>query len=158
MVSTSSVQCWACPVYFVFSVKGIAFHMLWLWHNSAATETELFRIIWSISWLINLWWLLASATLLLDNSMVSYQKGPTCHAYAWQIGPFWQDTLDMRDEQVIYKAEFQLPVLFQCLEMTENVSWNKINTTSDNFCILGPNAFGTGDFNSLRPGDAYMHR
>ena len=27
-------------------------------------------------------------------SMVSCQKGPTCHAYAWQIGPFWQDTLD----------------------------------------------------------------
>ena len=24
-------------------------------------------------------------------SIVSCQKGPTCHAYAWQIGPFWQD-------------------------------------------------------------------
>ena len=22
-------------------------------------------------------------------------KDPTRHAYAWQIGPFWQDTLDM---------------------------------------------------------------
>ena len=29
-------------------------------------------------------------------SMVSCQKGPTRHAYAWQIGPFWQDTLDVR--------------------------------------------------------------
>ena len=29
-------------------------------------------------------------------SMVSCQKGPTRHAYAWQIGPFWQDTLDAR--------------------------------------------------------------
>ena len=28
-------------------------------------------------------------------SMVSCQKGPTRHAYAWQIGPIWQDTLDM---------------------------------------------------------------
>ena len=28
-------------------------------------------------------------------SMVSCQKGPTRHAYAWQIGPFWQDTLDI---------------------------------------------------------------
>ena len=28
-------------------------------------------------------------------SMVSCQKGPTRHAYAWQIGPFWQATLDM---------------------------------------------------------------
>ena len=27
--------------------------------------------------------------------MVSCQKGPNRHAYAWQIGPFWQDTLDM---------------------------------------------------------------
>ena len=36
---------------------------------------------------------------LLDGniikSMVSCQKGPTCHAYAWQIGPFWQDTFKM---------------------------------------------------------------
>ena len=29
------------------------------------------------------------------TSMVSCQKGPTHHAYAWQIGPFWQDTLDL---------------------------------------------------------------
>ena len=28
-------------------------------------------------------------------SMASCQKGPTRYAYAWQIGPFWQDTLDM---------------------------------------------------------------
>ena len=27
--------------------------------------------------------------------MASCQKGPTRHAYAWQIGPFWQDTLDI---------------------------------------------------------------
>ena len=27
--------------------------------------------------------------------MVSCQKGPTRNAYAWQIGPFWQDTLDI---------------------------------------------------------------
>ena len=26
---------------------------------------------------------------------VSCQKGPTCHADAWQIGPFWQDTRDL---------------------------------------------------------------
>ena len=30
-------------------------------------------------------------------SRVSCQKGPTHHAYAWQIGPFWQDILDMSD-------------------------------------------------------------
>ena len=27
--------------------------------------------------------------------MVSCQKGLTRHAYAWQIGPFWQDTLEV---------------------------------------------------------------
>ena len=35
-------------------------------------------------------------------SRVSCQKGPTRHAYAWQIGPIWQDTLDM----CIDKAEY----------------------------------------------------
>ena len=29
------------------------------------------------------------------TSRVSCQKGPICHAEAWQVGPFWQDTLDM---------------------------------------------------------------
>ena len=29
------------------------------------------------------------------KSRVYCPKGPTCHAYAWQIGPFWQDTLEM---------------------------------------------------------------
>ena len=29
------------------------------------------------------------------KSMVSCQKGPTRHAYAWQIGPFWQNTLEI---------------------------------------------------------------
>ena len=31
----------------------------------------------------------------VNISRVSCQKGPTRHAYAWQIGPFWQDTLDV---------------------------------------------------------------
>ena len=43
-------------------------------------------------------------------SRVSCQKGPTRHAYAWQIGPFWQDTLDINQIiQVIttsYKYEY----------------------------------------------------
>ena len=29
------------------------------------------------------------------TSRVSCQKGPTRHAYAWQIRLFWQDTVDM---------------------------------------------------------------
>ena len=37
---------------------------------------------------------------VVSISMVSWQKGPTRHAYAWQIGPFWQDTLDMRNKNL----------------------------------------------------------
>ena len=28
-------------------------------------------------------------------SRVSCQKGSICHAYAWRVGPFWQETLDI---------------------------------------------------------------
>ena len=46
-----------------------------------------------VSWaLFQLMW---PGVILFDISRVSCQKGPTRHAYAWQIGPFWQDTLDM---------------------------------------------------------------
>ena len=29
--------------------------------------------------------------------MVSCQKDPTRHTYAWQIEPYWQDTIDLCD-------------------------------------------------------------
>ena len=46
---------------------------------------------------------------------VSCQKGPTRHAYAWQIGPFWQDTLDicnvfsywLKPSSAIYRKQAQ---------------------------------------------------
>ena len=34
--------------------------------------------------------------LMWRISRVSCQKGPICHAYAWRVGPFWQDTIDMK--------------------------------------------------------------
>ena len=37
-----------------------------------------------------------SQNIQVSISRVSCKKGPTHHAYAWQIGPFWQDTLDIR--------------------------------------------------------------
>ena len=40
----------------------------------------------------------ASSNIVL--TMVSCQKGPTHHAYAWRIGPFWQDTLDKQEWNV----------------------------------------------------------
>ena len=51
---------------------------------------------------------------LLLISMVSCQKGPTRHAYAWQMGPFWHDTLDMWITLYIYMlVELKLGVEFQ---------------------------------------------
>ena len=38
----------------------------------------------------------------LSAMRISCQKGPICHAYAWQIGPFWQDALAIRTHQMIY--------------------------------------------------------
>ena len=38
------------------------------------------------------WWNLTAPHCM---SRVSCQKGPTRHAYPWQIGPFWWDTLDV---------------------------------------------------------------
>ena len=34
--------------------------------------------------------------------MVSCQKDPTRHAYAWQIGALWQDTLDIPSLNVYF--------------------------------------------------------
>ena len=38
---------------------------------------------------------LSKMTAATTISRVSCEKGPTRHAYAWQIGPFWRDTLDI---------------------------------------------------------------
>ena len=40
--------------------------------------------------------------------MVSCQRAPTSHAYAWQIGPFWQDTLDMLSAAKNSYIEFKI--------------------------------------------------
>ena len=40
------------------------------------------------------------------NSRVSCQKGPTCHAYEWQLGPFWQDTLKILFTHEVIKIIF----------------------------------------------------
>ena len=41
--------------------------------------------------------------------MVSCQKGPTRHAYAWQIGPFWQDTLELHVIKIVWVHPEHLP-------------------------------------------------
>ena len=46
--------------------------------------------------------------------MVSCQKGPTRHAYACQIGPFWQDTLDIQTH-TLQAARNKLMIYTICL-------------------------------------------
>ena len=56
------------------------------------------HIIWCIQWFYELLLKESVCFLLLWHNLlsrVSCQKGPTRNAYAWQIGPFWQDTLDI---------------------------------------------------------------
>ena len=61
--------------------------------------------------------------------MVSCQKGPTRHAYAWQIGPFWQDTLELSFNYVY------LNVIHKCIQSYSQpwfntFQYNKIRVVS----------------------------
>ena len=64
---------------------------LYPWCDQAIYIFILFRI--AIQWNLNAVATRSRALCKKPISMVSCQKGPTSHAYAWQIGPFWQDTL-----------------------------------------------------------------
>ena len=53
---------------------------------------------WIVCWIHVLCWSSDHVSKLFASyfeGMVSCQKGPTHHAYAWQIRPFRQDTLDL---------------------------------------------------------------
>ena len=53
-------------------------------------------------------------------SRVSCQKGPTRHAYAWPIGPFWQDTLDIYKTQFVPRfSEYWIkkPILYESVQI-----------------------------------------
>ena len=67
---------------------------------------------------------------------VSCQEGPTRHYYAWQIGPFWQDTLDMS-------------FLNGCLPIT----WwrHQMETFFALLALCAGNSTVTGEFPSQRP-------
>ena len=55
----------------------------------------------------------------INMSRVSCQKGPTRHAYAWQIGPFWQDTLDVGFLKTIQYAK-DLHISETMIDFTES--------------------------------------
>ena len=57
---------------------------------------------------------LGEVYILDKSSMVSRQTGPTRHAYAWQIGPVWQDTLELKDVNSVFAHKPLWPI-FQIL-------------------------------------------
>ena len=59
--------------------------------------------------------------------MVSCQKGPTHHAYPWQIGPFWQDTLDM------IGTVKNVPHISDCAVMTSALQRYTVNASNLHF-------------------------
>ena len=61
-------------------------------------------------------------------SMVFCQKGPTGHAYAWQIGPFWQDTLDMYHyETCTYLLLDKMAPKFQTINLRQSHQWKLVS-------------------------------
>ena len=51
--------------------------------------------------------------------MVSCQKGPSRHVDAWQIGPIWQDTLN-----ILCLREFEKSVWYVSLERPQYAFWS----------------------------------
>ena len=66
--------------------KGVFLHNAFQYRTMLLNATRQLQIAWVIVWTY-----LCSYVI----STVSCERGPTSHAYAWQIGPFWQDTLDI---------------------------------------------------------------
>ena len=55
------------------------------------------------------------------RSMVSCRKGPTRHAYTWQIGPFWQNTLEVWSVFVSILETKYVSKRFECILCVEKV-------------------------------------
>ena len=62
--------------------------------------------------------------------MVSCQKGPTGHAYAWPIGPFWQDTLKIwqasRQHCSSVACQGVIKTIIQTLDLTASIIFKYI--------------------------------
>ena len=106
--------------------------------------------------------LLVSVYLIIQISgALSCQKGPTCHAYAWQIGPFWQDTLyiwivfeHFSVDWVAVDACGRLVSVWVacdlcvcgCLETAGSSAWSGCMETCTEVMLLTP---GSGNLNGL---------
>ena len=63
-------------------------------------------------------------------SRVSCQKGPTHHAYAWQLGPFWQDTIDLCFILLILFILFSFDVITIVYFISIDLSYHQFLVTS----------------------------
>ena len=66
-----------------FGLNLIDVWFLWKWSSRSFVAPQTDKSLWP------------NDTIWQHKSRVSCKKGPTRHAYPWQIGPFWQDTLEM---------------------------------------------------------------
>ena len=85
-------------------------------------------LIWNnwINWNSSIW------LDLLHIWRVSCQKGPTHHVYAWQIGPFWQDNLELcQGNNTVWIGQQQSKLLqffmINCEELTDPITHIKLN-------------------------------
>ena len=73
--------------------------------------------------------------------MASCQKGPICHAYAWQIRPFWQDTLDICMNELGHHSSRKRLVAISVPWHYLNQCWLVVNWTSGNTFQLNLNQY-----------------
>ena len=77
------------------SISGLMYYVFRISHRFLYfTYLNCLSFRFSITWPTETW-------MRDDITMVSWQMGPTCHAYSRQIGPFWQDTLKFSDRYSI---------------------------------------------------------
>ena len=62
--------------------------------------------------------------------MVSCQKGPTRHTYAWQLGPFWQHTLDLSTK---HHSPWYIQTLHTWFPIVCTYSWYIVCGTASDF-------------------------
>ena len=95
----------------VIEGKHLSSHFILLTRDfSIYQESETARVSHRAGPCTNIWWkgthdVCPQWEAHITYSMESCQKGPTRHAYAWQIGLFWQETIDIN----LFFPEWGLP-------------------------------------------------
>ena len=74
--------------------------------------------------------------------MVSCQKGPTRHAYAWQIGPYWQDTLELCLGLTITQSDRDMILSITLYKISKSIAKVKTGLTKDT--NISPSSVNTG--------------